>query len=169
MTNKIALGISGTMIVILGTFLAVTVYAQSATIQGSTSVGRIDYVEAADQELVCTSGAEEFQGIPGMTKTFTQGGFLSNEVVVTLSGQFIQTNNPGTIVRFLIDGVPQPGLGQGFNMTPNPATIESKDLAFSFVSVPLSPGAHTAVLQWRGETAGASGCFQNWSIVINQR
>lgn len=151
-------------------------YAQSTTRSGSAIIGRIDYVEVAVpsffpdlSDAVCTSGSGLFEDIPDMEKTFTQGGFVANEIVVSFSGLVRQSNNPAAPIILLIDGVVQPGMGQqGLLSNPDPDTISTSNVNWNFVSAPVSPGSHTVKLQWQGPITGDS-CMFSRSMVIHHR
>ena len=149
---------------VCGAFASV-VYATSVTRSGSATVGKFEYVsvEADIESPVCVASSV-FTAIPEMTKSFTQGGILANEILVTLSGEFVQTNNPSPRVRLLIDGIVQPG-SMLFNRNPE-TVLGEENVTMNFISNPVGPGAHTATLEW-GENP--TGCFNSRSMIIHHR
>ena len=108
-----------------------------------------------------------FATIPGMTQTFTLGGTANEEVVVTFQASW--SGVAGTFdmafVRLTIDGVVQPTnvavpIFAGAN---RPITH-----GFTWISGPVTPGSHTARIQWRTDE-GSTLCVEDRTLVVLHR
>ena len=116
-----------------------------AAINRSAPISKFDGVN----EIVegCTNNSS-FVQMPQMTKTFTLGGSVNDEVLVTFTGAVSLGSGGGAFdtgfVRLMIDGVQQspgeiPLIGAG----------DRGSQGFTWQSKPLTPGSHTARVQWR--------------------
>jgi hypothetical protein len=82
----------------------------------------------------------------GMSKTFRLGGTVSRGVIVMFQGEFFEpTRGAHALLRLVIDGVPQNG-GEEVNIVTD---VHQSTHGFQWVSEPLAPGTHTAVIEWR--------------------
>ena len=105
-----------------------------------------------------------FQTISGMTQTFALGGTTNDEVVVMFQATWSGQTDPfdTAFVRLTIDGVEQPtnvsvpifGGGNG-----------SFTHGFNWISKALTPGSHTARIQWRTDL-GSFLCVDDRSLVV---
>jgi hypothetical protein len=83
----------------------------------------------------------------GMSKTFRLGGRLRQRVIVMFQGEFFEPTVRGAyaLVRLMVDGVAQNG-GEEVNIA---SYVVQATHGFQWVSEPLTPGTHTAVIEWR--------------------
>ena len=105
-----------------------------------------------------------FQTISGMTQTFTLGGTANDEVVVMFQATWSGQTDPfdTAFVRLTIDNLEQPtnvsvpifGGGNG-----------SFTHGFNWISKTLTPGNHTARIQWRTDL-GSFLCVDDRSLVV---
>ena len=105
-----------------------------------------------------------FTTIPGMVQTFVLGGTENDEVVVTFQASWsgVAQQFDTAFVRLTIDGVEQPtnvsvpifGGGNG-----------SFTHGFNWISKALTPGSHTARIQWRTDL-GSFLCVDDRSLVV---
>jgi hypothetical protein len=169
--SKIVLGLSA---IAVATIIGTTVYAQTvSTREGETVVGRIDYVEIHEEQniagvSICTTSST-YEDIPGLTKTFSQGGGLGNETIIAFRAQMQQSNSGGAAdldVRLLIDGIPQSGSGSEIGVFDGAANVFDGLFSWNFISDPVSSGTHTAKLQWR---ATSEACIYSRSMIIHHR
>lgn len=151
------------------------VYA-ATTRSGTSNINKFDYVEIDDGTdlagIECITPFElgVYSDIPGMTKTFTQGGTNANEALVSFNMFLEHGDHPPVAVRLLIDDVVQPGTGSGITYALVNAS-ESKN--WTFVSAPLAPGTHTAKLQWKvaevGDAYGNYMCIGDRNFIVQRR
>lgn len=156
---------STTRLVLAGTLAAGLLAASEATAGAVNSrtgtVGKFAGVDAIIES--CTS-SQAYVTVPSMTRTFTQGS-PGDEVVVTfqgsasLSGESFDTG----FVRLQIDGSTQePG------DVPLVGLDERGTHGFTWQTRSLSPGSHTARIQWRTDL-GSSFCLDARSLVVLHR
>jgi hypothetical protein len=83
----------------------------------------------------------------GMSKTFRLGGRVRQRVIVMFQGEFFEPTVRGAyaLVRLVIDGVAQ---NSGEEVVIASYVVQATH-GFQWVSEPLSPGTHTAVIEWR--------------------
>jgi hypothetical protein len=135
--------------------------ANSRTAPIDTFAGTDEIVEA------CTTSTS-FVLMPNMLRTFTlssQGSSANDEVVVMFQGAAMRLSLGSGFdtgfVRLTIDGVEQPpGL--------IPVVSEGDEAAshgFNWQSRPLTPGSHTARIQWRTDL-GNELCVDARSIIV---
>jgi hypothetical protein len=131
----------------------------------TTRSGAITKFDGVDEIVEACTTATSFVNVPGMSRTFAQGGTASDEVVVTfegsasLNGEDFDTG----FVRLTIDGTVQtpgviPLLGVGKRGTHG----------FNWQTRALSPGTHTARVQWRTDL-GSSFCLDARSLLVLHR
>jgi hypothetical protein len=138
--------------------LATTVVAEAA-VSRSAPISRFDGID----EIVeaCTTSSS-FVNMPQMTRTFSVGGSVNDEVVAMFTGSLSLSGDPFDtgFIRLTIDGAQQspgvvPAIGVG----------ERGAHGFNWQSAPLSPGSHTARVQWRTDLGG-SFCVDARSLII---
>ncbi|MEK7530433.1 MAG: hypothetical protein AAB573_01055 [Patescibacteria group bacterium] len=166
--NKITIGISGAVLLAIGLLVGGIVYAQAIDRSGETIVGRLDYTEVHhDQSAsldVCTTSTT-YEDVPGMEESFTQGGIFSNEIYAAFTAQ-IDAPGGNLDFRFLVDGLTQSGSGSGVVL--KSSALNSTNNSWNFISDAVSPGAHTATLQWR-VIDGVQACIGSRSMIIHHR
>jgi hypothetical protein len=125
---------------------------------------RADAVNAVD--IPCTV-SPSFTDMPGMSVTFTLGGAVSRRVIVMLQAQWFMPNEGVTVrVRLLIDGVVQSGPTEVLVAErPTGVALIDGTHGFNFISNTLSPGVHTAKIQWHDNGVNF-GCATNRSLVV---
>lgn len=106
---------------------------------------------------------------PPLSVTFNLDGVRDERILAMFSATFGQGSgqSPGrSIIRLLIDGVIQKiGAAEAVNVHDgDPISLG----AFNFISAPLAPGTHTAVIQWRS-AFGDSVCVDQRSLTILHR
>jgi hypothetical protein len=154
-------------------FVGVTtgvIYAASVTKDAGGAISRFDAVEVgAEQPIggvdeVCTTSTE-YEDMPGMTKTFQQGGLLSANPIVVMFN--IQVQSFGrSYVRLVVDGVPQTGIASEMELGENgDIGVDS----WNFISDPVTQGTHTAKLQWRKDPSVGQMCMFNRSMIVLHR
>jgi hypothetical protein len=161
----------------MGVLLAGMVYAQTASRSGESIVGRVDYVEVTDNSFAeIIDHGFGWIDVPGMTKTFNQGGLLSNEVIVDFSGAFATNSNTEILrVRLFIDDVLQPGSGEDSIIIPSGKTpggaggITNVEISKNFISAPLAPGNHTVRVQAKVDETTGSVNLGSRSMIIHHR
>jgi hypothetical protein len=127
----------------------------------SAPINRFDGVD----EIVfkCTRSTT-FVNMPQMRRDFTVGGAVSDEVVAMFQGALSLDASGGVFdsgfLRLTIDGVEQsPGT------VPAIAADESGTHGFNWQTSPLTPGAHTARVQWRTDL-GSHLCVDARSLIV---
>lgn len=137
--------------------------AVSKTISG-LPIGKADGIDAID--TVCTV-SPNFNTMPGMSKTFTLGTTSNKPVVVLFEGEwFSGADGSAAFIQLAIDGRVQSGPSsvvvahQPFGEIP-----ETETHGFNFISDALTPGSHTAVIQWADNGQGPY-CVRVRSMLI---
>ncbi len=135
--------------------------AAQAAISRSAPISRFDGIDEIIER--CTT-ASTFVTMPQMQRTFTVGGTVNDEVVAMFQGSLSLTTSGGDLdtgfLRLTIDGVQQspgevPAIGAGDRGTHG----------FNWQTSPLTPGSHTARVQWRTDLGG-SFCVDARSLII---
>jgi hypothetical protein len=105
-----------------------------------------------------------FTTISGMTQAFTVGGTANDEVVVTFTGSFSGTLEQfdTTFVRLTIDNQVQP---TNVSVPIFGGAPSSNTHGFTWISKALTPGSHTARIQWRTDL-GSSVCLDDRSLIV---
>ena len=140
--------------------LLITVVAQAATSR-SAPISKFDGID----EIVeaCTT-ATNYVTIPQMTRTFTVGGSVKDEVVAMFQGSLSLGSSGGSFdtgfLRLTIDGVQQ-GPGE----VPAIGAADRGTHGFNWQSAPLAPGSHTARVQWRTDL-GSTFCADARSLIV---
>jgi hypothetical protein len=120
------------------------VAAQAALLR-SAPVSKFDGVNEIVER--CTTSSN-FVQMPQMTRTFTLGGSINDEVLVTFTGAVSLGSGGGAFdtgfVRLIIDGAQQ-GPGE----IPLIGAGDRGSQGFTWQSKLLTPGSHTARVQWR--------------------
>ncbi|HXJ63112.1 MAG TPA: hypothetical protein VNN79_05110 [Actinomycetota bacterium] len=117
-------------------------------------------------DIPCTV-SPNYADMPGMAVTFKLGGTASRPVIVMLQAQwFMPTEGVTVRIRFLVDGVVQSGPTDVL-VVERPTGVALTDGAhgFDFLSDPLTPGTHTAKIQWKDNGVG-QGCVANRTLLV---
>jgi hypothetical protein len=127
----------------------------------SAPISRFDGV---DEIVEACKTSNNYTTMPQMTRTFTLGGNVNDEVVAMFEGSMSLDTSQGNFdtgfIRLTIDGVQQtPG------EIPAIAPGERGTHGFNWQSRPLTPGTHTARVQWRTDL-GSSFCVDARSLII---
>jgi hypothetical protein len=137
--------------------------AVSKTVTG-VPIGRADGVDATD--TVCTV-SPSFNNMPAMSKTFTQNATTNKPVIVMFEGEwFAGVEGSAAFIQLAIDGVVQSGprsvvaAFSPFGAIPDTATH-----GFNFITDALTPGSHTATIQWADNGQGPY-CVRVRSMLI---
>jgi hypothetical protein len=149
------------VISVVGLIGLVATVAAVAAVSRSAPISKFDGVD----EIVeaCTT-TKTFTTIPQMTRTFTLGGSVRDEAIAMFQGSLSLDTSGGTFdtgfIRLTIDGVQQspgvvPAIGAG----------ERGTHGFNWQTGPLSPGSHTARVQWRTDLGG-SFCADARSLIV---
>jgi hypothetical protein len=133
--------------------------AQAANLR----TGPITKFTGTDEIVFACTTATAFTNMPAMSRTFAVGGPAASSVVVTFVGAasmlFGQQFDTG-FVRLRIDNtVVSPG------DIPLIGVEESGTHGFTWESAPLTPGNHTARIQWRTDL-GSNFCVDARSLTI---
>ena len=104
---------------------------------------------------------------PIMSKTFTLGTTSNKPVVVMFEGEwFTGIEGSAAFIQLAIDGVVQSGPSSVVvAYTPFGAIPETETHGFNFISNALSPGSHTAAIQWADNGQGPY-CVRVRSMLI---
>ena len=137
--------------------------AVSKTVTG-LPISKADGVDATD--TVCTV-SPSFNNMPSMSKTFTQGATANKAVIVMFEGEwFPSAEGSAAFIQLAIDGVVQSGprsvvaAFSPFGEIPDTATH-----GFNFITDALTPGSHTATIQWADNGQGPY-CVRVRSMII---
>jgi|GEM_PF-2845248 len=143
----------------IGCVAPVTGFAASRTAPVSKFSGVDDVV------FECTNSTT-FVNMPQMTRTFALGGTTADEVVVMFQGA-LNLDGAGTFdtgyVRLRIDNAVQ-GPGDQVPVR-SPGSTETATHGFNWQSSSLSPGSHTARIQWRTDL-GSTFCVDARSLIV---
>ncbi len=141
--------------------IAVVAGGAWAATSRSAPISRFDGID----EIVeaCKTGSS-YSNMPQMTRSFTLGGSVNDEVVVMFQGSMSLDTSGGNFdtgfIRLTIDGAQQtPG------EVPAIAAGERGTHGFNWQSRPLTPGSHTARVQWRTDL-GSTFCVDARSLII---
>jgi hypothetical protein len=136
--------------------------ASSQASAATSRTGTITKFAGVDEIVEACTTAGSYVNMPQMTRTFTVGGTSSSSVLVTfqgaasLNGSAFDTG----FVRLLIDGsVQTPG------EIPLIGVEEKGTHGFTWQSKTLTPGSHTARVQWRTDLA-SSFCVDARSLMV---
>ena len=131
---------------------------------GGVPISTMDGIDATD--TICTV-SPSFNNMPGMSKTFTLGTTQNKPVVVMFDGEwFTGVEGSAAFVQLAIDGVVQSGPSSVVvAYTPFGAIAETETHGFNFISNALTPGTHTAAIQWADNGQGPY-CVRVRSMII---
>ena len=127
-------------------------------------ISKMDGIDATD--TICTV-SPSFNNMPGMSKTFTQGATSNKAVIVMFEGEwFTGADGSAAFIQLAIDGVVQSGPRSVVAAhSPFGEIPESETHGFNFISDALSPGSHTAAIQWADNGQGPY-CVRVRSMII---
>jgi hypothetical protein len=132
----------------------------------------VNEFDAADSRLeranpLCAT--ESWTDVPGATVAFTVEGTTSAPVLADVSVQARSNNEIKGLIRLLIDGA-QEGAGS-VRWTPT-ANHRLQPLSYTFLTLPLAPGPHTATIQYMVENLLTTApyppvfCIPHWTLAI---
>ncbi len=135
--------------------------AAHAAVSRSAPISKFDGVDEIVN--VCTT-TTTFTTMPAMTRMFTLGGSVNDEVVAMFQG-FLELDTSGGafdtgFLRLTIDGAQQ-----GPGVIPVIGAGERGTHGFNWQSKALTPGSHTARVQWRTDLGG-SLCVDARSLIV---
>jgi hypothetical protein len=151
------------MIVLLGLVLAGLI-ATAVAVAAINRAGPVTKFSGRDEIVETCTTTTNFQTIPGMSRTFTQGTGGGSVAVhfsgaLSLSGGQFDTG----FLRLTIDGAQQ-GPGE----VPAIGANERGAHAFNWQTTSLAAGSHTARIQWRTDLGGTL-CADARSMIIFHR
>jgi hypothetical protein len=145
----------------LGVLGLVAVVAAVAATSRSAPINKFDGVDDIVEECTDTT---TYVTMPGMVRSFTLGGTVNDQVVAMFEGSVSLDAAGGDsdtgFVRLMIDGVQQ---GPGDIPLLGPADRGTH--GFNWQSRGLTPGPHTARVQWRTDLGGQF-CADARSLII---
>ena len=127
-------------------------------------IPKADGIDATD--TICTV-SPNFNNMPGMSKTFTLDTTSNKPVIVMFQGEwFTGTEGSAAFIQLAIDGIVQSGPNSVVvAFIPFGETPETETHGFNFISNSLSPGTHTAAIQWADNGQGPY-CVRVRSMII---
>src|SRR5205823_11999432 len=135
-------------VAILG--VAVGVAAEAATLKSAP----VNHFDSADTTISVCTNTTTFVNIPDMTRTFSLGGSVNDEVVVMMQGTFVLNDSAagspsdGGVIELTVGGVALIGA---------PAIVYANrggTHRLNFVTGALRPGNHTPRSEWRHDAGG---------------
>jgi len=129
-------------------------------------LNKFDAIDATDNP--CTTSTA-FVDMPGMTKTYSQGGTTGNSrSIVMFQGEWIP-NTGRAELRLLVDGVVQSGPGDSASPFAATEGADDRTAGFNFITDAQTNGiSHTAKIQW-ASVFGDSICVDERSLAILHR
>jgi hypothetical protein len=127
--------------------------------------GKADAVSLSG-DIPCTV-SPNYTDMPGMSVTFKLGGSASRPVIVLMQGQWFMPHEGVDVrVRLLVDGAVQSGPTEVL-VAQRPAgnSLTDGTHGFDFISNSLTPGTHTAKIQWHDNGVN-SGCVANRTLIV---
>ena len=123
-------------------------------------------VVALANDIPCTV-SPNYTDMPGMSVTFKLGGTASRPVIVLMQGQWFMPNEGVNVrIRLLVDGVVQSDPNNVLVVErPSGVSLTDGSHGFNFLSDPLTPGTHTAKIQWHDNGVN-SGCIANRTLIV---
>jgi hypothetical protein len=133
-----------------------------ATSASNVATSKADGVDAT---LIECTNSDTFVDMPSMSERFSFGGNASRPVLVLFQATWMNGPNGHAVIRLLIDGVVQPGAGQGVTVHNDDGTSSDQETnGFNFISAPLGPGTHRAKIQWFRVQGGI--CVSQRSLIV---
>jgi hypothetical protein len=151
-------------VVVLSALALIGLVAATAAVAAVFRSAPISRFDGVDEIVFACTTTNTFTTIPQMTRTFTLGGSVNDEAVAMFQGSFSLDTSGGAFdtgfIRLTIDGVQQspgvvPAIGAG----------ESGTHGFNWQTRPLTPGSHTARVQWRTDL-GSNFCVDARSLIV---
>lgn len=128
--------------------------------------GPITKFDGTDEVVEACTTATNWVNMPQMTRTFTVGGTTSASVAVMFQGSLSLASSQqfdSGYIRLTVDGTQQsPG------QVPAIAPGDRGTHGFNWETNSLSPGSHTARVQWRTDL-GSSYCADARSLLVLHR
>jgi len=127
--------------------------------------GKADVV-ALSSDIPCTV-SPNYTDMPGTSVTFKLGGSASRPVIVLMQGQWFMPNEGVSVrIRLLVDGIVQSGPNNVLVVErPTGVALTDGSYGFNFLSNPLTPGTHTAKIQWH-DNGVSFGCISNRTLTV---
>jgi hypothetical protein len=127
--------------------------------------GKSDAVDLST-DIPCTV-SPNYTDMPGTSVTFKLGGTASRPVIVMLQAQWFMPNEGVEVrVRLKIDNVVQTGSTDVLvAQRPTGISLTTGTHGYNFVSDQLTPGTHTAKIQWHDNGVN-SGCVSNRTLIV---
>lgn len=151
-------------VAVLSTLTLIGLVAAATAVAAVFRSAPISKFDGVDEIVEACTTTQTFTTIPQMTRTFTLGGSVNDEAVVMFQGSLSLDTSGGAFdtgfIRLTVDGVQQspgevPAIGAGDRGTHG----------FNWQSKPLTPGSHTARVQWRTDLGG-SFCADARSLIV---
>ena len=116
-------------------------------------------------DIPCTV-SPNFTDMPGTFVTFKLGGSAPRPVIVMLQGQWFMPNEGVDVrIRLLVDGSMQTPTNVLMAQRPTGNSLTDGTHGFDFVTDPLTPGTHTAKIQWHDNGVN-QGCITNRTLTV---
>jgi hypothetical protein len=127
--------------------------------------GKADAV-ALSNDIPCTV-SPNYTDMPGTSVTFKLGGTAPRPVIVLMQGQWFMPNEGVEVrIRLMVDGIVQSGPNNVLVVErPNGVALTDGSHGFNFLSNPLTPGTHTAKIQWHDNGVNF-GCIANRTLIV---
>ena len=151
-------------VAVLSILALIGLIAAAAAVAAVFRSAPIKKFDGVDEIVEACTTTTTFTTIPQMTRTFTLGGSVRDEAAAMFQGSFSLDTSGGALdtgfIRLTIDGVQQsPGV------VPAIAAGERGTHGFNWETAPLTPGSHTARVQWRTDLGG-SLCVDARSLIV---
>jgi hypothetical protein len=138
-----------------------------ANVFSGVPVNEFDAADSRPDETLPACATETWTDVPGATVTFIVGGTTSAPVLATVSVRE-EATAADAFVRLLIDDVPnRPG-----NLIFETPSLDpySHPVSYTFVTLPLTPGPHTAKIQYQFDRQSGNVepafCLEHWTLAI---
>lgn len=151
-------------VAVLSTLALIGLVAAATAVAAVLRSAPISKFDGVDEIVEACTTTTTFSTIPQMTRTFTLGGSVNDEVVAMFQGSLSLDTAGGAFdtgfIRLTIDGAQQspgvvPAIGAGDRGTHG----------FNWQSKALTPGSHTARVQWRTDL-GSNFCVDARSLIV---
>ncbi len=133
--------------------------------------GLITKFTGVDEIVEACTTSSAFVNMPSMSRSFSVSGTTNQAVAVTFQGASSLSGEQAFdtgFIRLTIDGVVQGPGGSASGDVPMIGVGERGTHGFTWQSRPLTPGTHTARIQWRTDL-GSSFCVDARSLVVLHR
>jgi hypothetical protein len=123
----------------------------------------IPKADAVDSTSEPCTAAPSYNDMPDMSKTFKLGGTASRPVIVLFQAQWTVVTD-SALIQLTIDGVVR---SEEIIVDARPSGVahDNESHGYDFVTDALTPGMHTATIQWR-DGGGGPACIDDRSMII---